>query len=62
VKLTVFGATGGVGRHVVTQALDRGDRMPLVDGTRTIVEAMQTEGVKRYIGMATPSLRDRFES
>ena len=112
-KLTVFGATGGVGRHVVTQALARGDRvtayvrnpakldvshpeltvmsgeltdrdavaqavrgadvvisalgpsldrkataMPLVDGTRTIVEAMQTEGAKRYIGMATPSLRD----
>jgi putative NADH-flavin reductase len=112
-KLTVFGATGGVGRHVVTQALDRGGRvtayvrnpakldvshpeltvmsgeladrddvaqavrgadvvisalgpsldrkataMPLVDGTRTIVEAMQTEGVERYIGMATPSLRD----
>jgi uncharacterized protein YbjT (DUF2867 family) len=23
----VFGATGGVGRHVVTQALDRGDRV-----------------------------------
>ena len=112
-KLTVFGATGGVGRHVVTQALDRGDHvtayvrnpdkleithpglavvageltdgdavrravsgadavvstlgpsldrkatgMPLVDGTRTIVEAMQSEGVERYIGMATPSLRD----
>ena len=113
-KLTVFGATGGVGREVVTQALDRGDHvtayvrnpakldlthpnltvitgeltdreavrravrgaeavisalgpsldrkatgMPLVDGTRTIVEAMQAEhGVERYIGMATPSLRD----
>ena len=26
-KLTVFGATGGVGRHVVTQALDRGDQV-----------------------------------
>jgi uncharacterized protein YbjT (DUF2867 family) len=26
-KLTVFGATAGVGRHVVTQALDRGDRV-----------------------------------
>jgi putative NADH-flavin reductase len=112
-KLTVFGATGGVGRHVVAQALGRGDQvtayvrnpakldlshpeltvisgeltdreavgqairgadavisalgpsldrkatgMPLVDGTRTIVEAMQSEGVARYIGMATPSLRD----
>ena len=89
-KLTVFGATGGVGREVVNQALDRGDHvtayvrnpakldltvitgeltdreevrravrgaeavisalgpsldrkatgMPLVDGTRAIVEAM----------------------
>src|SRR4051794_32402465 len=112
-NLTVFGGTGGVGRQVVTQALDAGhdvtaylrnpakltvtrpnltvitgeltdreavqravggadavisalgpslDRkaagMPLVDGTRTIVEAMQAEGVERYIGMATPSLRD----
>jgi len=112
-NLTVFGATGGVGRHVVPQALDRGDDVtayvrnpakldishpdltviageltdrdavrravtgadavisalgpsldrkatgtPLVDGTRTIVEAMQAEGVERYIGMATPSLRD----
>jgi putative NADH-flavin reductase len=112
-NLTAFGATGGVGREVVTQALDAGhnvrayvrnpakldlahpnltvitgeltdreavqravggadavisalgpslDRkatgMPLVGGTRTIVEAMQAEGVERYIGMATPSLRD----
>ena len=32
--------------------------MPLVDGTRTIVDAMGAEGVERYIGMATPSLRD----
>ena len=32
--------------------------MPLVDGTRTIVDAMRAEGVERYIGMATPSLRD----
>jgi putative NADH-flavin reductase len=112
-KLTVFGATGGVGRHVVTGALNRGDHvtayvrnptkldishqnltvvageltdrdsvahavrsadavisalgpsldrkatgMPLVDGTRTIVEAMETNGVERYIGVATPSVRD----
>ena len=33
--------------------------MPLVDGTRNIVNAMQAEGVERYIGIATPSLRDR---
>ena len=26
-NLTVFGATGGVGRQVVTQALDRGDHI-----------------------------------
>src|SRR5215203_4234496 len=32
--------------------------MPLVDGTRAIVGVMQAEGVERYIGMATPSLRD----
>jgi putative NADH-flavin reductase len=32
--------------------------MPLVDGTRTIVDAMRADGVERYIGMATPSLRD----
>lgn len=30
----------------------------LTDGTRTIVEAMQTEGVTRFIGLATPSLAD----
>ena len=101
-KLTVFGATGGVGREVVSQALDAGhdvrayvrnpaeldlthpnltvdageltdreavqravhgadavisalgpslDRkatgMPLVEGTRTIVDAMCAEGVER---------------
>ena len=32
--------------------------MPLIDGTRTILDAMHAEGVERYIGMATPSLRD----
>src|SRR3954449_4458798 len=112
-NVTVFGATGGVGREVVTQALDAGHRvtaylrnpakltvthpnltaitgeltdrdavqravhgadavisalgpsldrnatgMPLIEGTRTIVDAMRAEGVQRYIGMATPSLRD----
>jgi putative NADH-flavin reductase len=112
-NITVFGATGGVGHEVVTQALDAGhhvtayvrnpdkltvahpnltvitgeltdreavqravggadavisalgpslDRkatgMPLVEGTRTILEAMRAEGVERYLGMATPSLRD----
>jgi hypothetical protein len=32
--------------------------MPLVEGTRNIVDGMQAEGVQRFIGMATPSLRD----
>lgn len=41
-------------------SLDRkSTAMPLVAGTRTIVEAMQAEGVSRFIGIATPSLRDR---
>src|SRR3954468_11057921 len=112
-NLTVFGATGGIGRHVVNQALDAGhqvtayarnpaklnlthpnltviagelsereavgravagadavisalgpslDRkatgMPLVEGTRTIVDAMRAEDVERYSGIATPSPRD----
>src|SRR4051794_10289867 len=112
-NVTVFGATGGVGREVVTRGLDAGqhvtaylrnpakltvthpnltvitgeltdrdavqravhgadavisalgpslDRkatgMPLVEGSRTIVDAMRAERVERYIGMATPSLRD----
>jgi putative NADH-flavin reductase len=112
-KLTVLGATGGVGREVVGQALDAGHHVtayvrnpakltvthanltvsggeltardavqravhgtdavisalgpaldrkaagtPLVDGTRNVVDAMQAEGIERYVGMATPSLRD----
>jgi putative NADH-flavin reductase len=116
-NLTVFGATGGVGREVITQALDAGhhvtayvrnpskltlthseltviageltdadavrravrgadavisalgpslDRkatgMPLVEGTRTILDAMRAEDVERYIGMATPSLRDPHDT
>ncbi len=32
--------------------------MPLVEGTRNIVDAMEQAGVKRFIGMATPSLKD----
>jgi putative NADH-flavin reductase len=112
-RLTVFGATGGVGREVVARALDAGhhvtayvrnpaklgvtrpeltvvagaltdreaiervvsgadavisalgpslDRkateMPLIEGTRNIVEVMQAAAVERYVGMATPSLLD----
>jgi putative NADH-flavin reductase len=116
-NLIVFGATGGIGREVITQALDAGhhvtayirnpakltvthpnltvitgeltdrdavqravhganavisalgpslDRkatgMPLVEGTLTIVDAMLAAGVERYIGMATPSLRDPHDT
>jgi putative NADH-flavin reductase len=112
-RVVVFGASGGVGRHVVEQALSRGydvvgfvrspgkltvrdakltvvtgelsdrgaidaavrdangvistlgpslDRratgMPLVPATRNIVDAMRAAGVQRFVGMATPSLRD----
>jgi putative NADH-flavin reductase len=112
-RVVVFGASGGVGRRVVEQALARGldvvavvrspdklpvtdprltvvaaelsdreaiaaavhgadavisalgpslDRkatgMPLVEGTRNIVDGMRAAGVRRYVGMATPSLRD----
>ena len=36
----------------------RATGMPLVQGTRNIVDAMEAAGVRRYAGMATPSLRD----
>jgi uncharacterized protein YbjT (DUF2867 family) len=117
-NVTVFGATGGVGRLVVDQlrsnghtvtayvrnpgkvpatwgedvkvavgeiteaaAIDRAvagadavvsalgpsmDRkatgLPLVEGTRHIVAAMQRHGVRRYVGNATPSVLDPRET
>lgn len=112
-RVTVFGASGAVGRQVVEQALRRGqevtayvrnpakltagdprltvitgeledresvraavrgadavisalgpslDRrasgMPLIAGTQNIVDAMRAEGASRFVGIATPSLRD----
>lgn len=112
-QVTVFGATGGIGRHVVDQLLTAGhdvvayarnptklgrddprlrvvtgelavrDRVleaiqgsdavistlgpslkrgttgtPVADGTRNIIAAMQTAGVRRFVGLATPSLPD----
>ena len=36
----------------------RASGMPLIEGTRNIVEAMRAAGVQRFVGMATPSLRD----
>ena len=35
--------------------------LPLVEGTRTIVEAMQRHGVRRYVGNGTPSVLDPRE-
>jgi nucleoside-diphosphate-sugar epimerase len=36
--------------------------LPLVEGTRHIVEAMQRHGVRRYVGNATPSVLDPRET
>jgi|SRR4051794_11679404 uncharacterized protein YbjT (DUF2867 family) len=47
-KVTVFGATGATGRLVVDDLLDNGHD----------VDAMQRHSVKRFIGMATPSVLD----
>ena len=110
-QVTVFGATGKIGRHVVDQLLAAGHTVtayarnpskltttqpnltviqgglddpagigrategadavisalgpslrrgatgtPVSDGTRTIVAAMQAAGVRRFIGLATPSV------
>ncbi|KKD06656.1 NAD(P)-dependent oxidoreductase [Streptomyces sp. WM6386] len=112
-RVTVFGATGGIGRLLVQQLLDANHHVtaltrspakltfthphltlvsgqlsdraaveqaitgtdavisalgpslkrsttgtPLTDGTRIIVQAMQKQGVRRFIGLATPSLAD----
>jgi nucleoside-diphosphate-sugar epimerase len=35
--------------------------LPLVEGTRNIVAAMQTHGVRRYVGNGTPSVLDPRE-
>lgn len=35
--------------------------LPLVEGTRTVVEAMQRHGVRRYVGNGTPSVLDPRE-
>jgi len=40
-------------------SLKRGAKgAPVADGTRTIVAAMETSGVRRFIGLATPSVPD----
>ena len=36
----------------------RATGMPLVPGTQNVVDAMEAAGVRRYVGIATPSLRD----
>jgi putative NADH-flavin reductase len=35
--------------------------LPLVEGTRTMIEAMQRHGVRRYVGNGTPSVLDPRE-
>ena len=35
--------------------------LPLVEGTRNIIEAMQRHGVRRYVGNGTPSVLDPRE-
>jgi len=35
--------------------------LPLVEGTRTIIAAMQRHGVRRYVGNGTPSVLDPRE-
>jgi nucleoside-diphosphate-sugar epimerase len=43
-------------------SLDRkAARMPLVDGTRHILDAMKRHGVNRYVGHATPGILDPHE-
>jgi hypothetical protein len=61
VKGAVHGADAVI--SALGPSLDRkATGMPLVDGTRTIVDAMRAEGINRYIGMATPSLRDPLDT
>ncbi|WP_280301837.1 NAD(P)-dependent oxidoreductase [Nocardia abscessus] len=36
--------------------------LPLIEGTRNILEAMKRHGVRRYIGHATPSVLDPQET
>lgn len=112
-RIATFGATGGIGRHVVDLLLARGDEVtalvrspgkidaerpgltvhvgeladtaavmrtvagadavvsalgpdttrgatghPVADGTARIVEAMRDAGVRRFVGLATPSVAD----
>ena len=43
-------------------SMDRGATgLPLVEGTRTIVDAMREHGVRRYVGNGTPSVLDPQE-
>lgn len=70
-RVTVFGGSGKIGRQVVEQlrgdavismlgpALRRGAKgTPVADGTRTVIAAMRQAGVRRFIGLATPSVPD----
>src|SRR5215210_1839012 len=73
-KLTVFGATGGIGREVVTQALDRGDqvtayvrnpaKLDLTHPELTVIagEITDTEAVRRAVSGADAVIRARKAS
>jgi putative NADH-flavin reductase len=57
IDAAVRGASGVI--SALGPSLDRrAVGMPLVEGTRNIVEAMRAAAVQRFVGMATPSLRD----
>lgn len=62
---TISSATSGADAVVSTlgPSMDRKTKgLPLVDGTRHILDAMATHGVQRLIGQATPSVLDPRES
>lgn len=62
---TISSATSGADAVVSTlgPSMDRKTKgLPLVDGTRHILDAMATHGVQRFIGQATPSVLDPRES
>jgi putative NADH-flavin reductase len=57
IAAAIRGADGVI--SALGPSLDRKAKgMPLVEGTRNIVDGMLAAGVRRYVGMATPSLRD----
>jgi uncharacterized protein YbjT (DUF2867 family) len=57
IRRAVSGSTAVI--SALGPSLKRGTTgTPVTDGTRLIVAAMQDEGIRRYIGLATPSIPD----